>query len=574
MTISGEGSLTDKADQSQMRFTIAQQAADKSFFGALALGLGMIDTKVDTGKTYIYDIIPISGGIPGTVMIRNSRENILKPQDLKAQQGDHWIQLSWNLENKKLFSFYQVYRSDDDGKTYNLLTPSPIGFLFNGAEADTFRFTFSDSIPTNYKPYKYRLSGLDFFATWSPFAEITAFGRDLTPPAIPSILEGLSTTNSFELKWKIDTIEGDLAGFQVFMSNSMDGDFKPITKMLSKDVRQYTHQESVSLARSYYFKVVSIDTAGNAAPSGPYYVIVIDSIPPLAPGISRARVNKQGLVRIAWQHGTEADLAGYRVFSSTNNQDFKSLTPSPLDSNIYWDTLPLNTLNRKMYYKVLAEDQSGNQSPFTAVMLIEKPDTMPPVMPVLEQPESGGKGVTLKWVASSSNDVMAHLLYRKPDKDTTAKWTLIQTLDGRAEWYTDTTAFIEQPYVYYMVAQDSAENISEQSLIVGGRRFFDGKSGGIQTVNAAFNKDLKNVQVSWQTATVTDPFLKNKDYVVFVYRGLASAPLEKYQQVADKKLSAFTDDEVSKGQYRYALCVVYDDGKMTPLTQEVVVDIE
>ena len=574
MKVSGEASLMDKQTQTEMRFTVAMQAADKSFLSAFSLGLGRADYHVKQGKKYQYVVIPLAGGIPAIITVDNDATKPIIPQDFQAKQGDHFIQLNWSLENQKQFTMYRVYRSDDDGKTYNLLTPQPLAFLFDGSETDSFRFTFSDSIPLNYKPYKYRLSGLDMFAAWSPFAELGTFGRDLTPPEAPHITEGSSTTNSFELTWSLDSVDTDLAGFQVFMGNSAEGEFKPITKLLPKEQRQYSHRDSVSLTRSYYFKVMSLDTAGNTAYSGPHYILVIDSIPPLTPKLVRGKVGKTGIARIVWQHGTEADLAGYRVYSSTNNRDFRLLTAAPLDSNAFHDTLPLNTLNTKMYYKLRAEDQNGNQSPFTEVLMLQKPDTMAPVMPVMAQPESGGKGVTLKWVPSSSTDVMAHLLYRKVDKDTTAKWTLIQTLDGRAEWYTDTTAFIEKPYLYYMMAQDSTENVSEPSLTVSGRRFFDGKSGGIQTLQAAFNKEQKNIQVSWQTAAVTDPFLKDKDYFIFIYRATENTPLEKYQQVAGKKLSSFTDDEVAKGQYRYAVCMVYDDGKVTPLTQEVVVEIE
>jgi uncharacterized protein len=574
MKVSGDASLMDKQTQSEMRFTVAMQAADKSFLAAFTLGLARADYNVKKGKKYQYTVIPLAGGMPATILVDNNVTTPVKPQDFQAKQGDHWIQLSWSFENRKTFTSYRVYRSEDDGKTYNLITPSPLVFLLQGNEPDTFRYTFSDSIPTNYKRYKYRLSALDLFAEWSPFAELETFGRDLTPPRPPHITEGGATPNSFNISWELDSMDTDMAGFQVFIGNSTEGDFKPITKLLPKEQRQYTHRDSVNLTRSYYFRVVSIDTAGNAAYSGPYYVVVIDSIPPLTPKLVRGKVGKTGIARIVWQHGTESDLAGYRVYSSTNNRDFTLITAAPIDSNAFHDTLALNTLNIKMYYKVLAEDQNGNKSPYSETITLQKPDTITPVMPVMTQSESGGKGVTLKWTPSTSTDVMAHLLYRKADKDTTAKWALIQTLNAQAEWHMDTTAFIEKTYLYYMVAQDSAENVSEPSLTVSGRRFFDGKSGGIQTLQAAFNKEQKAIQVSWQTAPVTDPFLKDKGYFIFIYRAKQNEPLEKYQQVAGKDAPSFVDDEVAKGQYRYALCMAYDDGKITPLTQEVIVDIE
>lgn len=574
MQISADASLMDKSTQSEMRFTIAAQAGDKSFRGAQALGLGAVDYNVEKGKTYLYVVAPMEEGMPNPIFVTNTTEAQDAPTDFKAKQGDHIIHLSWSFENQKKYTMYRIYRSDDDGINYTPLTPEPIAYLLKGDEPDTFRYSFNDSIPVNYKRYKYRVKGLDMFATWSSFAEAEAYGIDLKAPARPLITEGRSTVNSFDITWSVDSVDTDLAGFQVFIGNSAEGEYTPLTKLLSTDTRQYTHRDSVSLTRSYYFKVRSIDTAGNIAESGAYFILVIDSIPPATPLSFRGKISQTGIVRLIWQHGTEPDLVGYRVFSSTNNRDFRLLTDSPIDSNAYQDTLPLNTLNKKMYYQVLAEDQNGNKSPYSIVVTIQKPDTIAPVMPVMEQPESGDKGITLKWIPSTSNDVMAHLLYRKADKDTTAKWELIQTLDGRAEWYTDTSAWIEKPYMYYMVAQDSAENVSEQSVTVGGRRFFDGKAEAIKTLQAAFDEKQKAIQVSWQVAPTTDPFLKDKNYYIFIYRAKENAPLEKYQQVAGKNLPSFIDDEISKGQYRYAICMAYEDGKITALTQEVVVNIE
>jgi uncharacterized protein len=572
--IAGDASIADKESQAQMRFTIALQAADKSFKGAQALALGFIDHKVDSNKQYSYQIMPLDGGNPATIDIFNRKQPLPIPKDIQAKQGDEWLQLSWSFENQKDFVSYRVYRSGDDGKTYDLVTPEPLVFMLQGNEPDTFRYTFTDSVGVNYKKFKYRLSGSDMFAEWSPFAEVESYARDFTPPVVPFITEGHSTTRSFELSWSLDSMDTDLSGFQILMGNSQEGPFSPITKMLPKELRQYKHLDSVSLTRSYYFVVASHDTSGNIAYSMPLYILVIDSIPPLAPTLLQGKINKKGIVRMVWQHGTEEDLAGYRIYSSTNNRDFRMLTASPIDSNRYQDTLPLNTLNRKMYYKLIAEDQNANKSTYSEVLMLEKPDTISPVTPVMAQSESGAKGVTLKWIPSSSNDVMAHLVYRKVDKDTTANWALFQKLDARTEWFTDTTAFIEKPYLYYMVAQDSAENVSEPSLTVGGRRFFDGKSDGIKTLQAVFDEKQKTIQVSWQIAPVTDPFLKDKKYYIFIYRAKQNEPLEKYQQVEGEKLPAFVDDEVAKGQYRYALCMAYDDGKITPLTQEVVVDIE
>jgi hypothetical protein len=138
--------------------------------------------------------------------------------------------------------------------------------------------------------------------------------------------------------------------------------------------------------------------------------------------------------------------------------------------------------------------------------------------------------------------------------------------------FQDTTAFIEQWYHYQLVATDSAGNKSPQSLTVTGRRSFGGKTNGIQYLKADVDAEKKTVALTWEVAKVSDPFLANKTYQIFVYRAKGAGQLEKYQQL-EQQTPLFTDDEVGKGDYRYALRIAYDDGKLSPLTNEITVKI-
>ncbi len=574
MTVSGGEGIASKTNQNELRFGLALQAAEQSKLAAFLLGLGYRDAEIERGAQYYYEIISTADEILARTEIDTRSVDTARVIDFIAESKDHAIELSWSFENQWKFSSYKIMRAFGADTAFQELTKQPIMFALKGDEPTNFRYRFTDSVQENYKYSNYMIMGRDAFGDWSQPVMAIGQGKDQTPPTQPLITKYQSYQDYIEIEWKVDSVPPDLAGYRIYLSDNEKTGFKPLnTTLLPKNTRSFTYKTSVQTDTSYYFIVASVDTSKNEARSFAQYIPVIDSIAPVAPKKFTGVIDTNGVVHLQWAHNEEKDMAGYRVFiANSERSEFSQRLSNALDSNSFWDTLNINTLNRAIYYKILAEDGTGNKSEFSQVLKLMRPDKIPPTTPLMQQPVSSDDGVTLIWVPSSSLDVATHTIIRQRPEDSV--WVTVATIPKKMpSTFQDTTVLIEQWYHYQLVATDSAGNKSPQSLTVTGRRSFGGKTSGIQYLKADVDAEKKKVALSWEVAKVSDPFLANKAYQIFVYRAKGTGQLEKYQQL-EQKTPLFTDDEVGKGDYRYALRIAYEDGKLSPLTNEITVKID
>ena len=120
---------------------------------------------------------------------------------------------------------------------------------------------------------------------------------------------------------------------------------------------------AVSNGVTYYYVVTAIDTSGNesgqsgeasATPSGGG-----DTTPPAAPsGLSSSADNNS--ITLNWNDNGEADLAGYRVYRSTNRNGPYDQVGGLVTASTYDDAAVQS--RQWYYYFVTAVDTSGNES--------------------------------------------------------------------------------------------------------------------------------------------------------------------------------------------------------------------
>ncbi len=91
----------------------------------------------------------------------------------------------------------------------------------------------------------------------------------------------------------------------------------------------------------------------------------VDTVPPNPP-VGLQVEDGSGGVRISWSENAEPDLAGYKVYRSSNEEGpFWLISPSVLLCPWCYDTpTPMATT----YYRVTAVDESGNESAFSQVI--------------------------------------------------------------------------------------------------------------------------------------------------------------------------------------------------------------
>ena len=334
---------------------------------------------------------------------------------------------------------------------------------------------------------------------------------------------------------------------------------------LSPDDSIYLHKPGRH-EHSHYFKLVVVDTANNKRSSFPVYVNIPDTIPPPKPKGLLAKIDTTGTVHIEWnEEYIEAnDLLGFRVyFSNSPKREFSQLTVKPEISHFYSYNIPLNTLTEKIYYKVQAVDNSYNHSEFSDIIEAQKPDTIPPVTPVLKQPEVTQSYVKLSWNLSPSSDVIKQLITRyRLDIDEIK----IYEIDKAQTNYTDTTAQKGVVYEYTIVSVDDSRHQSEESFPVRARVIDKKHADGIDNLSATYNRADNSIELAWSYPLAGD-------YRFQIYRSVDNENIKRYKSL-EPRFTSYEDRVSAPGTYYYAIKVVYNGGAMSLLSEPVSVDVQ
>jgi len=559
--------MQDKADEAQNRFSFALFAADMSPLAADGLGLRYVDKHIDSNMKYIYRL---SSPHPETFFTTDTVQFVINARDvyrpypptgLRAIEGDHEIILSWPASD--LFTAYFIEKSIDGGRNYQPLNEYPYIQLSRERQRVS-RYTYSDSLAENYKPYHYRIAGVTLFGDRSPWsAPMKAMGRDRTPPPAPIITKIENPYgNNVILDWEMYDSPPDLDGFFIGKSANVSGPFRTLNReILPPETRSY-EDESIDIHGRNYYVVVSVDTARNVSNSMPAYVVIIDSIPPSMPVGLRGIIDTTGIATLHWPRGTEPDLKGYRVYAS--NSPYGDLIPvskGTIQDTVFVDTLSLNTLDKTIYYSIVAVDWNYNNSPYSDRLELLKPDIVPPVAPVIRTYSVENGLVTIDWIPSSSRDVVEHTLYRQVGEK---EWDEYASLYADSRTFVDTNITRQQFYTYAIRAVDDAGLQSGFSNQVRIMMYDDGIRDGIGNVGGIFVEDDNAIRITWEY-----PVLEKCSFIL--YRSFNGSGLVMHASLESEERS-FSDQRILRpGTYEYALRAVYPDGGRSPLSDKIVV---
>ena len=212
---------------------------------------------------------------------------------------------------------------------------------------------------------------------------------DTEAPAIPTSLTATPSEGGIVLDWA-DNDEADLAGYNVYRSDSADG---PFTKLNNGPLNASEYDDTDALVgQKSYYKVKAVDEAGNE--SGPATDSATRPAPaPDAPRGLTAESSRNGIA-LDWNDNTESDLAGYNVYrSDVPGENFVKLNDEPLTASEYDDTKAPS--GQFSYYRVSAVDEDGNESKF-ALESAEMPDIVAPEATI----DSGPQGTVNKTTAA------------------------------------------------------------------------------------------------------------------------------------------------------------------------------
>ncbi|MEM9328230.1 MAG: hypothetical protein AAGA85_21360 [Bacteroidota bacterium] len=568
----GMGTILAVNEQLEQRFTFALVAADQSYEAALMAGWALVDDSVVDGEKYLYKInvalatdTPYSIGEGSAYVSLDQYEELPKPVGLVSAFADQNVMLNWNYSIlQQTYTSYFVERSTD-GSSYQQVNGRPI---FNAQGDDDGReisMFFNDSI-TNDVTYYYRVRGVTSFGEIGPPSDVqSGQGKevlDYTPRIVRKVI---LSEDSVALFWEFPE-EGNevISGFEIRRANRAEGPYGQVLGGISPTSRQAVFS---GIQRVNYFTVVAIGNTGLQKPSFPALVQPIDSVPPTSPKGLQGVMDTTGVVRLGWTANPEPDLSGYRVFRASNaNAEFSQLTVTPVGDNSFVDSISVRNLNQKIFYKIIAVDQRYNESDFSEVLSIEKPDLVPPSPAVFEGYETGDAGIELRWIPSSSADAMGHTIYRRQLVGGDGLWqgiVTIPTTEGTTN-YLDTSIEPGRTYAYTVVARDKSGLESSPSNVLqirSQRRMF---ADQIQRLTGTADRENRLIQLSWKAKEA-------KAVEFLIYRAEGGGGLKLYRKL-DASYNSYADTNLSVNTtYVYGLQMVEQDGAMSQIKEVRVV---
>ena len=423
----GMQSIKENREQEAMKFMFATIAANRSKIAAKGLAQWVEDAEVQVGKVYVYRVKLNDDKSNSNdnwfylkVVCKSFNENYLRNDKIvKLKEGD--TKVSFTFPGSDDYYAFEIERSGDDGKSFKRITTAP-GIKLNPAGfVGQTDFVFADSNLTNYKKYIYRILVATVFADNLLLSELVAMPKDKTPPPAVSIKSATHIKpNEVEIVWQINDKEvKDLKGFNVKRSNFVDSAYHIISKQLLGSTTKKYIDDSFDKDGSNYYMVESVDTAGNSINSFSAYVTLIDSTPPAIPVVEKATIDSLGKITIKIKPNKEKDFMGYQLLkANAEEHEFSVEQETYKDSLgattfILHDSTTLQSLTPKIYYKLIAFDSHYNQSEFSKVIILKRPDTIPPVSPIITNFKVADSTVTILFANSSSEDAVANYLLRK-----------------------------------------------------------------------------------------------------------------------------------------------------------------
>ena len=542
-------------------------AAERSPLAADILGFRYVDKNIEKDSTYIY-LIGTEGiedlWDAGKVTIYPGAEALKAPERLQSESLENSVKLTWSInENRERYSSYMIEKSMD-GKSYQNITSAPLVFMeTNGMRL--LEYSFVDSVE-NYQKAYYRLYGYDSFGDKSPPAEVTGIAVDKTPPLPVDIAytDYIRNEERIILEWDISEEQySDISHYQVLLSDEKDGMFSAISEPLATTTVNYSFPiKGIDTNRAFYFKIASHDANGNVSESLPTLVVVPDLTAPEPPKVIAASLDSNSYVTIAWEHSTSSDVMGYWLYWSNDPED--EMTPVNVDiltDNSYTYYLDTETLTKKIYYCVRAQDRSYNKGRITDIVEVQRLDYNPPIPPYEFYGNNSSTNLSLNWKKSPSSDVAFQTLWRSVDE---IEWIQIDSLLPFVESYLDVDSLeIGQTYSYYLQAIDNSGNISDNSKIL--------------TLDWPFNNEIALIEILSvktinQEAHLTwnvqiNEALDSYEYKIEIQRSSGGGPL-RYFKTLSSEITDFSDSDIQANVlYNYAVRIRFDNGWVGDLSE-------
>lgn len=558
--------IVSMADELDQRYTFALYAADMSFEGAVKAGWGFVDTNVKKNEVYAYQV-----SVFETPKVKESSYVIgLKdytvlpaPNDFIAVPDDKKVMLSWDYETfKRIYTSFMVEKSSD-GINYAPISNTALVNLNDKEDHPSKTMYYVDTLNVNSKMYHYRLYGITSFGERGEITKpITTAGIAAIVTSARLVDYNIINSNEVNLEWDYPIAsEGFIQGYEINLAENDKGPYKVVSKMISPSQRKLNYKEN--LFPSNYFTISVVGKNNQRLTSQSMLVQLVDSIPPAKPIGLEGAIDSLGVVRLKWKPNQEKDLRGYRILkANTAGEEFVDIYHKSYVGNTYKDSVSLKMTNNKVYYKIVAEDMRFNISEPSDVLVLDKPDKIPPAAPIFKDYDNKDGKVHLKWIKSYSEDVVGYSLRRREKGQ--EKWLEIKQINDTIQEFTDDRVENKKTYQYAILAKDRSNlwsSLDHSTITVQVLDFTPVKM--ISFLQGVPDRENKKITLTWD-------YTKNREKVtsLSIYKNVKGIPPTLWREL---NADVFTlEDKNLKINLEYEYHLIPSLQSNSPAKEEII----
>lgn len=554
---------------SKMFYDMMLLSADLYAGVSKACGLFFKDSTIVSGKEYMYKLevnsVSNTGKIVPESYLVNSSKLSYNPiiSSLKGKIKGNKIKLKWN--NKSFINNYCGYNIERsyDSINYKKVNDVPVIYMATQFEKQKDEITYEDTCNlVNHKIY-YRLVGINHFGEYgkpSNVISLKTYTELFSYPIIDSLK--IIDNQKVYLSWKMQdkTDSKNVKEFIILRAKKDSGPYQVIYQ--SSQEASYIDGKPES---SNYYKVGAISYGNDTLSSYSNLALIIDTIPPASPKGLKATVDVKGNVTLTWDKNSESDLQGYKIFkANTKTEEFVQILNKFVYTNEFKDKLNLKTLTKHIYYRVVATDKRFNNSDFSEIIEVKRPDTIPPVAAIINDLQLLQNGIKISWIPSSSEDAKQYVLYHQNIKVNQSELKIKEWLakDSLVN-YTDTTLEMGESYKYKIVVLDEDDNVSISNIPM--MKYETGFRKKITLFNYEVDRTVKKIALKW-----VYPNTDIEKYIIYRAKNDESYTLIK---TLNSGIDNYNDTQLNIGNYyKYRIKAVYKNGAESVLSDELKVE--